>query len=68
LADHTSTYSYLNVHSFQPIKLSSASAKALAVTLLILQASLPLEAMQNQTFFYWHLLKKASCAKLCAIL
>jgi hypothetical protein len=52
----------LNVHSVQPIKLS----EALAVTLLILQASLPLVAKQNQTFFYWHFLKKASYANLCA--
>jgi hypothetical protein len=46
-----STYSYLNDHSVQPITLS----KALAVTVLILQASLPLEATQKQMLFYWHL-------------
>jgi hypothetical protein len=51
----------MKVHYVQIIKLS----KALAVTLLILQASLPLvlalEATQNQTFFYWHLLRKLMC-------
>jgi hypothetical protein len=56
--EHISTYSYLNDHSVQLIMPS----KALAVNVLILQASLPLEATQKQMLFYWHLLKEASCA------
>jgi hypothetical protein len=54
----------MNVHSVQPTKLS----KALAVTLLDLQASPFLKARQNQKYFYRHLLKKASGANLCTIL
>jgi hypothetical protein len=74
LAEHISTYNYLNIHSVQLIKLS----KALVVTLTHSAhfAGLPSSVSnlttqschQSQTFFYLWLLKKASCANLCAIL
>jgi hypothetical protein len=66
MAEHISesTYFYLNIHSPLPVKLCIA----LAITWPILQASLPLEVRQNQTFFYWNFLGKASCAIIFAIM
>ena len=70
--DHNSSDSYLIVHPKIPnqaTKLSTAAKLVGVVTLLILPASLIIKVNTGQhIFLLWHLLKKASCAKLCVFL
>ena len=63
--DHKPTYSYLNIHSDQVIKLRKPCADPLCIS----PAFLPMDMTPGEThFLLWHLLKKASCAILCVIL